>query len=131
MKMGETRATVRLHGERASEDIEMLVDTGALYTKISPSLARKLGIVPNEIIEVKLADGSIREAGLADARVEYGSSNRAIPVLVGAGDELLLGVTTLETLRLKVNPVTCTLEPVMPNLFMSSAELVVPTQLRL
>jgi predicted aspartyl protease len=64
MKMGETRATVRLHGEKGSEDIEMLVDTGALYTKISPSLARRLGIVPNETIKVKLADGSLRDAGL-------------------------------------------------------------------
>ena len=41
------------------------------------------------------------------------------------------GVTTLETLRLKVNPVTCSLEPVMPNLFRSSAELAVVTQLGL
>ena len=131
MKVGQTRATVRLRGEKGTEEIEMLVDTGALYTKISPSLARRLGIVPNEIIKVKLADGSVREVGLADARVEYGSSKRAIPVLVGPGDELLLGVTTLETLRLKVNPVTCTLEPVMTNLFRSSAELAVTTQLRL
>lgn len=123
MKMGETRVTVRLHGEIRSEDVEMLVDTGALYTKVSPSLARKLGIVPNEVVKVKLADGSIKEAGLADARVEFGSSRRAIPVLVGPGDELLLGVTTLEILRLKVNPVTRSLEPVVPNLF--GAELVV------
>jgi predicted aspartyl protease len=131
MKVGETRATVRLHGEKSSEDVEMLVDTGALYTKISPSLARRLGIIPNEIIKVKLADGSIKEAGLADAKVEYGRSKRAIPVLVGPGDELLLGVTTLETLRLKVNPVTCSLEPVMPILFRSSAELAAVTQLAL
>ncbi len=131
MKMGETWATVRLQGEKGNEDVEMLVDTGALYTKISPSLARRLGIVPNEVIRVKLADGSVKEAGLADARVEYGSSRRAIPVMVGPGDELLLGVTTLETLRLKVNPVTCSLEPVMANLFRSSAELAIVAQLRL
>jgi predicted aspartyl protease len=131
MKVGETRATIRLHGEKGSEEVEMLVDTGALYTKISPSLARRLGVVPNEVIKVKLADGSIKEAGLADARVEYGTSKGAIPVLVGPGDELLLGVTTLETLRLKVNPVTCTLEPVVPNLFSSSAERAVVPQLGL
>lgn len=120
MKMGETRATVRLHGDKGSEEVEMLVDIGALYTKISPSLARRLGIVPNEMIKVKLADGTIREAGLADAKVEYGYSKRAVPVLVGPGDDLLLGVTSLEALRLKVNPVTNSLEPVMPNLFASS-----------
>jgi predicted aspartyl protease len=120
MKMGETRATVRIHGEKGSEEVEMLVDTGALYTKVSHALARRLGIVPNEIIRVKLADGSSREAGLADAKVEYGSSRRAVPVLVGPGDDLLLGVTTLEALRLKVNPVTNSLERVTPNLFVSS-----------
>jgi predicted aspartyl protease len=122
MKMGETRAKVRLHGESGSREVEMLVDTGALYTKISPSLARHLGIIPNEVIKVKLADGSVKDAGLADARVEYGPSKRAIPVLVGPGDELLLGVTTLETLRLKVNPVTNSLEPVVATLFASGVE---------
>ena len=123
MKMGETRAKVRLHGEKGTENIEMLVDTGALYTKISPSLARRLGIVPNEMVKVELADGSVKEAGLADAKVEYGLSKRAIPVLVGPGDELLLGVTALEALRLKVNPVTDSLEPYVANLFACSLEL--------
>jgi clan AA aspartic protease len=121
MKMGETKVTMRLHGQTGSADIEMLVDTGALYTKICPALARKLGIVPNETIEVKLADGSIRKAGLADARIEHGSSKRAIPVLVGPGDDLLLGVTALETLRLKVNPVTNSLEPITPYLLALSS----------
>jgi predicted aspartyl protease len=116
MAMGETRVKVRLHGQSGHADVEMLVDTGALYTMVSPASARQLGIVPNETIQVKLADGSLREAGLADATIEYGTSLRAIPVLVGPGDDLLLGVTTLETLRLKVNPVTNLLEPVEPYL---------------
>jgi predicted aspartyl protease len=117
MRMGETNVTVRLHGPKGHRDVEMLVDTGALYTKLSPSLARELGITPNEVVKVKLADGSSREAGLADAVVEYGPSKRAVTVLVGPGDNLLLGVTTLEALRLKVNPVDGTLEPAGPYLF--------------
>jgi predicted aspartyl protease len=116
MKMGETNVTVRLHGPKGHRDVEMLVDTGALYTKLSPSLARELGITPNEVIKVKLADGS-REVSLADAVVEYGPSKRAVTVLVGPGDKLLLGVTTLEALRLKVNPVDGSLEPATPYLF--------------
>lgn len=97
--------------------MEMLVDTGAIYTKIDGSLARDLGIVPNEVVHVKLADGSVRDASLADATVEYGASKRAITVLIGPGEELLLGVTTLEALRLKVNPVTGKLEPFTPYLY--------------
>jgi predicted aspartyl protease len=117
MTMGETRVTVRLHGPKGQKDVEMLVDTGALYTKLSPALAREQGITPNEVVKVKLADGSSRDAGLADAVIEYGPSKRAVTVLVGPGDELLLGVTTLEALRLKVNPVDGTLEPTTPYLF--------------
>jgi predicted aspartyl protease len=117
MKLGETRVKVRLHGSRSQREVEMLVDTGALYTKVSPLLARELGITPNEAIEVTLADGSKREASLADAVVEYGQSKRAVTVLVGPGDQLLLGATTLEALRLKVNPVDGTLEPAQPYLF--------------
>jgi predicted aspartyl protease len=117
MKMGETRATVRVHGTKGSRDVEMLVDTGALYTKLSPSLARALGITPNEVIKVSLADGTTREASLADAVIEYGPSKRAVTVLVGPGDAPLLGVTTLEALRLKVNPVEGTLEPTTPYLY--------------
>jgi predicted aspartyl protease len=117
MKMGETKVTVRVHGTKGHKDLEMLVDTGALYTKLSPSLARELGITPNEVIKVRLADGTSREASLADAVIEYGPSKRAVTVLVGPGDALLLGVTTLEALRLKVNPVDGTLEPATPYLY--------------
>lgn len=117
MKMGETRVTLRLHGQRGYRDVEMLVDTGAIYTKISESLAREIGIVPDEAVKMKLADGTIRDAGVGEARVEYGGVKRTVPVLVGPGDDLLLGVTTLEILRLKVNPVTGKLEPFIPYLF--------------
>ena len=117
MKMGETRVMVRVHGTKGHRDVEMLVDTGSLYTKLSPLLARELGITPDEVINVRLADGTTREASLADAVIEYGPSKRAVTVLVGPGDSLLLGVTTLEALRLKVNPVDGTLEPTIPYLY--------------
>ena len=53
----------------------------------------------------------------ADAAIEYGPSKRAVTVLVGPGDALLLGVTTPESLRLKVNPTDGTLEPTTPYLY--------------
>lgn len=117
MKLGETRVTVRLNGTKGQRDVEMLVDTGATFTKIPESFARELGIVPDEIIRVKLADGTLRDAGLAEARIEYGTSKKTVPVLIGPGEESLLGMTTLEILRLKVNPVTGELEPVTPILY--------------
>lgn len=115
MKMGETWVKVRVHGEKGSEEVAMLVDTGSTYTKLSEGLARRLGIVADELVQVKLADGSLREVGLADARVEYLGSIRAVTVMIGLGDqEPLLGLTALEALRLKVNPVTQGLERFTP-----------------
>jgi len=122
MKMGETWAKVRLHGRKDYRDVEMLVDTGAIYTKISTSLAKEIGVIPDEAVKMRLADGSVCDAGVGEARVEYGGmAIRTIPVLVGPGDQLLLGVTTLEILRLKVNPVDGKLEPFIPYLFVAQA----------
>jgi predicted aspartyl protease len=116
MKMGETRAKVRVHGTKGHRDLEMLVDTEALYTKLSPSLARELGITPDGVIKVRLADGTSR--GKLGERCDRiwpieESSDRA----GRSGDLLLLGVTTLEALRLKVNPVDGKLEPTIPYLY--------------
>ncbi len=121
MKLGETRVRARLHGTKGYRDLEMLVDTGATYTKIPESLAKELGIVPDEVVRVKLGDGSLRDASLGDARIEYGASKRAITVLIGPGDEVLFGVTALEALRLKVNPMTGKLEPFTPYLLGASS----------
>ena len=120
MKMGETWVKIRLHGKKGHRDVEMLVDTGAIYTKISTSLARDIGVVPDEAVKMRLADGSVCDAGVDEAVVEFGdNAKRTIPVLVGPGETLLLGVTTLEILRLKVNPVDGKLEPYIPYLFLA------------
>lgn len=39
----------------------MLVDIGALCTKVSPAMAWDLGITPNEVIKIRLADGAERD----------------------------------------------------------------------
>ena len=120
MKTGETWVSVRLHGKKDHRDVEMLVDTGAIYTKISTSLAREISVVPDEAVKMRLADGSVCDAGVGEARVEYGhKAIRTVPVLVGPGDQLLLGVTTLEILRLKVNPIDGKLEPFIPYVFVA------------
>ncbi len=112
MKLGETRVSVRLHGPRGHADVEMLVDTGATVTKIPQSIANRLGISPAYLAEVQLADGRVVERGESEAQVELHGRRRTIPVLIGPDhEEPLLGLTTLEILKLKVNPVTQQLEP--------------------
>ena len=112
MKMGETRVSVLLHGPRGHAEVEMLVDTGATVTKIPVSIANRLGIFPAYQAEVQLADGRVVERGESEAQVELDGRRRTIPVLIGPDkEEPLLGLTTLEILKLKVNPVTQRLEP--------------------
>ncbi len=112
MKMGETRVKVRLHGPKGSDDVEMLVDTGASLTKIPEGIATGLGIAVEKRVQVVLADGSLRDRGLAEVRMEIAGEIRTIPLLVGPdGEEALLGLTSLEIFRLKVNPITHKLEP--------------------
>ena len=90
----------------------MLVDTGATVTKIPESIANRLGILPAHQAEVQLADGRVVVRGESEAQVELDGRRRTIPVLIGPDqEEPLLGLTTLEILKLKVNPVTQRLEP--------------------
>ncbi len=112
MKVGETRVTVRLHGPAGSAEVEMLVDTGSTLTKIPESLANKTGIAAGEMVNVELADGSLRERREAQAGVELLGRRKMIPLLIGPdGEEPLLGLTTLEIFGLKVNPTAQRLEP--------------------
>jgi predicted aspartyl protease len=89
-----------------------LVDTGATYTIIPPTLAREVGapVLPQSF-EVSLADG--RRCRLKACSIGVSVAGRTGPTiaLLLPGSEPLLGVETLETLGLKVNPSRGRLEP--------------------
>ena len=111
--MGETR--VRVYGPVGSVELEMLVDTGVTFTKIPESVASEIGLRAEEVIEVKLSDGSVRSHGLTEARLEVYGVKRTVPIAIGPeGEEPILGYTTLEILRFKVDPITKTLEKTIP-----------------
>jgi clan AA aspartic protease len=112
MKMGETHVVVKVYGPLGSADVEMLADTGSTLTKIDESTSKRLGIEPTDSAVVELADGTDRERGLAEAKVEIMGKKATVMILIGPdGEEPLLGLTTLESLRLKVDPIKRRLEP--------------------
>jgi len=109
-KMGHVFTDAYLEGLVSGEKVRMLVDTGATLTAISSQLAQRLGVPKLPPRKVKLANGSEVEAevGMIDIKV----NGREVPTMVLImGEEPLLGVETLETLGLKVNPETGKLEP--------------------
>ena len=112
MEMGETRVKVRVHGSKGYADVDMIADTGATLTTIPESVARAAGILPIGSVAVKLADGSRMMIAIGQADIEIGGDRAPVRVLIGSDEHVsLLGLTSLETLGLKVNPVERSLEP--------------------
>ena len=108
--MGHVFTDVYLEGLESSEKVRMLVDTGATLTVISSELAQRLGVPKLKPRKVKLANGIEvnAEAGIINIKINGREAPTAVLIM---GEEPLLGVETLETLGLKVNPETGKLEP--------------------
>lgn len=91
----------------------MLVDTGATLSVIPRELADRLGVPRLGPRTVQLAGGKelAVEAGVVHVKINGREAPTTVLIL---GNEPLLGVETLETLGLKVNPHTRQLEPARP-----------------
>ncbi len=96
----------------AAIEIELLVDSGALYSVVSASVLEALGIVRLEHQEFTLADGSHRSYDVGEAFFEVGARGRTSQVVFAPEDVTpLLGALALESLGLMLNPVTRELLP--------------------
>ncbi len=107
-----TYADLTISGPSGSDTFRCLVDTGSTFTKIPAALGRRLGLEVVSEVQVELSDGRVitRPLALATAGLE----GVRMPVLVTlAEDEAqpLIGVTTLEYLGFKVDPIVERLEP--------------------
>ena len=95
-----------------SATVPALVDTGSTYTCLPASLLRELGIVPVERIRTELADSSVVEESVGEARVRVAGIERStIVIFAGEGAPALLGAYTLEGALLVVDPVRQRLRP--------------------
>ena len=94
------------------EELTILVDTGATYSLIAPALADRLGVVrfPRKQTIV-LADGRRVDVDVGSVMVRIGDRSAATMVVIADCDEPLLGVESLETLGLAVDPTTGSLKP--------------------
>ena len=103
-------------GKRARV-VEFLVDSGAVYSIVSSTTLRALGIRPHRTRDFFLADGSKVTREIGDAFFEYKATGGAAPVIFGEKkDRNLLGVTTLEALELVLDPCNRELRPMTMNL---------------
>ena len=96
--------TMKIKGRR-SVTVRALVDTGASFSVVPHDLAERIGLVTLEGMRVKMADGRVRKLRSATAMVTVAGRTVPATILVSPnGGDVLLGVETLETLGLSVDP---------------------------
>lgn len=84
---------------------EFLVDSGAHYTVIPSKFVKKLGLKPSFKQEFVLADGRTVKRFIGSAMVNFQGRELSVPVVLGeTNDDSLLGVTTLESFGLMLDP---------------------------
>lgn len=105
----------------ASREMDLLVDTGALYSVIPSDVLEALAIVALEVETFGLADENTRSYPVGEAYCQLGTKRATSKVVFGpAGVTPLLGALTLESMGLMVNPVTRELLPM--RLFLMAIE---------
>ena len=95
-----------------TEKIDLLIDSGAIYSVVPIPILEKLGIKPLTEQQFRLADGTkiVRKKG--GALFKYGDRIGVADVIFGEeGDHKLLGAFTLEALGLVLDPLKRELKP--------------------
>lgn len=96
----------------ATEKLEFLVDSGAIYSVVPIPVLERLHIAPHSEETFRLANGEkiVRKKGIAAFR--YGERVGGADVIFGEeGDHVLLGAFTLEALGLAIHPLTREFKP--------------------
>ncbi len=113
--MGITTVKVKVKKSRESRKarvLDFLVDSGASYSLVDGRVLRALGCKPYVSQDFFLADGTKVTRKMGDAYFELDGNGGAARVIFGEpGDQSLLGVTTLESLGLVLDPFRRQLRP--------------------
>jgi predicted aspartyl protease len=111
--MGLFRVRGRLTGPTGrSEDVELLVDTGATLLVVPRSLADRLELVARRSQPVLIAEGQRVEWPVAEVSLSLDGSSVTTPCFIAPDGPALLGAVALESLFLAVDPVAKRLIPV-------------------
>jgi predicted aspartyl protease len=95
-----------------AEELEFLIDSGAIYSVVPARVLRRLRIRPIATEEFSLADGSRIRRRKGVAFFKYGDKVGGADVIFGEpGDAQLVGALTLEALGLVLDPLRRELKP--------------------
>ena len=88
-----------------SEEVELLVDTGATFLVVPHSLADRLGLRPTRTCDIQTAGGRDETCPLAEVRLTLDGDEVTTRCLIAPEGPPLLGAVALESLLLAVDPV--------------------------
>ncbi len=109
---GQFRVTGRLKGPSGqTENVDMLVDTGATFLVLPRSIAERLRLRVRGQVELEVAGGGEATWPIADVWITIDDRESPTPCLIAPDGEPLLGAVALESLRLAVDPVRRRLIP--------------------
>jgi clan AA aspartic protease len=95
-----------------TEQVDFLIDSGAIYSVVPSPILEKLGIKPIKEEKFILADGTKITRNKGVALFRYGEKVGGADVIFGEeGDTNLLGAFTLEALGLALDPLKRELKP--------------------
>lgn len=104
--MGLFRVPARLTGPTGqSQELELLVDTGATLLVVPEDLAGPLGLVPSRRHRVVIAGGRREVWPVAEVRLTLDGQEVTTPCFIAPAGPPLLGAVALESLFLAVDPV--------------------------
>jgi predicted aspartyl protease len=110
--MGIMYVEARVRGPRGEERVEFLVDSGAKYSLLPHAVWTKIGLGPRRTLTLILADGTPIKRHVSECEFTMPQGRAHSPAILGEpGDRALLGVVTLETLGVMLNPYTGEIVP--------------------
>lgn len=116
IKMGFTYAKVKVTNPlipEKSEEVDLLVDSGAIFTSIPREILIRLDLKPIDREKLKVYGGAIVEREIGWALIEYSGKRRVVPVIFGEKEDTpMLGATSLESLGFQIDPITKKLKPI-------------------
>ena len=115
--MGLTNLVVRVRNPsdpRRFVELDMLVDSGAVFAVVPAPLLRRIGIRPSKRERFRLVDGSTISRPIGTAEFSYDEHVGGSTVIFGErGDACLLGAVARESLGLMLNPIKRALRPLL------------------
>jgi len=114
--MGHIYTDITVRGNKGSIELKnVLIDTGATYTVLPEDVLKQIGASPIPgYVEIKLGDSKKVKCKAYGIRINIGEAEAPAISITFEGAKTVIGVETLESAGIKLDPTTGTLEFTRP-----------------